>query len=134
MNKGKKGKGWWWHINQGEGIRVEIYKERHHGGGYTYFALNQVLWQLNFVNFGSIFINDHKWVKFVNVNKNNYLQTGYLTRKGQNLILTFRYLHLNEESMQEVREFGKNWEMSDEQKLMLKEAFKHTDELFTIEY
>jgi len=89
---------------------------------------------MNHVNLGPVFINNHEWAKFVHVNKYNYLRTGYFTRKDKHSMSVFRYLRLNEESMQEVRKFGKTRVMSDKHKLLVKEAFKHTDELFTIKY
>ena len=103
-------------------------------GGYSYYSLEQILTNINYKHLEPVFINDHKWMKYAFVNENDFLHTGYFTRNDDHFIFVIRYVKLGKKYMQEVRKFQKSWVMSDEQKLLLKEAFKYTDELFTIKY
>ena len=104
-------------------------------GGYSYYSLEQILTNINYKSLDPVFVNDHKWMKYAFVNEEDFLHTGYFTRKDDYFIFVFRIsLPLGEKYMQEVRKFRKTRVMSDELKLLLEEAFKYTEALFTIKY
>ena len=134
LNKGKKKQSWYWGVGSGEGIAVNITRGRHLTANHFYYSLEQILTNINCLDLDSVFINDHKWVQYAFVNKKGFLHTGYFTRKDDYFIFVFRYLRLDEKNMQQVKKFVKNRVMSDKQKLLLKEAFKYTDESFTIKH
>ncbi len=81
-NKGKKKHTWYWQAEGGEGIAVRIEKSSTWmRAGYSYYSLEQILTNNNYFPILPIFINDHKWMEFAYVNINDFLHTGYFTRK-----------------------------------------------------
>jgi hypothetical protein len=133
LKKGKEKNSWYWQIGNGEGIAVNVARETHYNVDY-YYSLEKILTNIKYIPLDPVFINDHKWMKYAFVNENDFLHTGYFTRKDKFFIFVLRYLKLGEKYMKEARQFGKTRVMSDEQKLLLKEAFKYTDRSFTIKY
>ena len=89
---------------------------------------------INYICLDAVLINDHKWMKFGFVNEEDFLHTGYFTRKDQYFIFVFRFSLLGTECVQEVIKFRKNRVRSEELELLLEEEFKNTDALFTIKY
>ena len=133
LNKGKEKHIWYWQVGHGEGIAVNIAKKTHYRVDY-YYSLEQILTNIKYFALDPVLIKDHEWMKYAFVNENDFLHTGYFTRKDDYFIFVFRYLRLREKYLKEVRKFGNTWVVSDEQKSLLNEAFNYTDELFTIKY
>lgn len=134
LNKGNKGHIWYWQVNGGQGIAINIDKHRYMSNIDYYYSLEQILSEINCIGLDSAFINDHKWMKYAFVNEEDFLHTGYFTRKDQYFIFVFRISLLGKKYVQELRKFNKTRVMTDELELLLVEAFEYTDALFTIKY
>ena len=107
-----------------------------HGGGKRYdyyYSLEQIAGDLKMIIIDTVNINDHNWIKYVEVSENKkFLCTGYFTRKHEYLILVYRWVWIGNVHIQEIEKYKKTFIMTDYLKQLLDDEFKEADKLFKI--
>jgi hypothetical protein len=123
---------WWWEVAGGTGVGIVIDRYHKSTSFDYYYGLETILRNWNRIPLETILINDHSWMKYAYVNKQNYLHTGFFTRKDDYFIQVYRYSAFRYRD--EIEELDTKRTMTDSQKKLLNTVFDETDKLFTIEY
>ncbi|MCP4691325.1 MAG: hypothetical protein GY859_24985, partial [Desulfobacterales bacterium] len=68
-----------------------------------FYSLEQIATNVRYDFLGAVYVGGHKWAKFAFVNKNDYLLTGYFTRKDKNFIQIYNYRKLDAEQLEKYQ-------------------------------
>ena len=124
---------WWWKVANREGVGIVIGTIRKSLNFDYYYSLEQITRNWGRLPYETLLINGHRWLRYIYVNEQKYLHTGFFTRKDDCLISVYRYSYLAG-YIDWVEKIDKTITLTDSQKDLLNMVFDETDKLFAIEY
>jgi hypothetical protein len=118
-------------VNNTEGILIQILTYIPSRTGVTFYGPEQVLTNWGRMVLDPVVIDDHQWIKFVDVFNNKALFTGYFRFMDRTFISVGRISNAGAYA-EEIGSFRKGVSINYGQGKLWDEAFAHTDQLFSL--
>jgi len=99
-----------------------------------FYSLEQIATNSNFRVLGSVYFNNHRWVKFAKVNGKGHLVCGFMTRKDMWMMFIYNSTQLTSLEMKSYREYQKTLNVSETEKKLFDLMFTNLDRAISAIY